>query len=107
MRGRRRAAPVAGRADTGRPSRLMGVHQEEFRRRARWMLLLRMLLGGVIITVLTGGAVATAGLMELKGITSDLQQTPAAELRPDTVTKAASGKPQTILLVGSDRRYGA
>jgi polyisoprenyl-teichoic acid--peptidoglycan teichoic acid transferase len=85
----------------------MGVHEEEFRRRGRWLLLLRMLLGGVIITVLTGGAVATAGLMELNGITHDLQATPAAKLRPDTVTEAQSGKPQTILLVGSDHRYGA
>jgi LCP family protein required for cell wall assembly len=79
---------------------------EDFRRRTRWLLVLRMLLGGVIVTVLTGGAVATAGLLEVKGITNELKHGHTAKLSTGTVTEAKPGKPQTLLLVGSDRRYG-
>jgi LCP family protein required for cell wall assembly len=80
---------------------------EEFRHRTRWLLPLRMLLGGLIITVLTGGAVATAGLLQVKSIARDLHSFGhRAKLEPDTVTQAAPGKAQTLLLVGSDHRFG-
>jgi LCP family protein required for cell wall assembly len=66
-----------------------------------------MLLGGLLITVVTGGAVATAGLLELKRFTNEFKTySHEARLTPGTVTAPASGKPQTILLVGSDRRFG-
>jgi LCP family protein required for cell wall assembly len=65
-----------------------------------------MLLGGLLITVLTGGAVATAGLLQLKGIEKDFADYGhTARLAPGTVTKPPPGKPQTILLVGSDHRF--
>jgi LCP family protein required for cell wall assembly len=74
--------------------------------RARW-LVFRMLLGGLIVTVLSGGAVAVAGLLQVKSIANEFEDHGrVARLRPGTITKAESGKPQTILLVGSDRRYG-
>lgn len=79
---------------------------EDFRRRTRWLLVLRMLLGGMIVTVLTGGAVATAGLLQVKGIANELKHGHVAKLSTGTVTEAKPGKPQTLLLVGSDRRYG-
>ncbi len=66
-----------------------------------------MLLAGLLITVCTGGAVATAGLLELKGFTDEFRDlSHEAPLQKGTVTEAAPGKPQTILLVGSDHRFG-
>jgi polyisoprenyl-teichoic acid--peptidoglycan teichoic acid transferase len=74
--------------------------------RARW-LLLRMLLGALIVTILSGGAVAAAGLLQFQRIADDFEEVGTeAPMRPGTITKAESGKPQTILLVGSDKRYG-
>ena len=41
--------------------------------RRHWVLPLRMLLAGLLITALTGGAVATAGLMQLKELETEIQ----------------------------------
>jgi polyisoprenyl-teichoic acid--peptidoglycan teichoic acid transferase len=79
-----------------------------FQRRPHWLLPLRMLLGGLLISVLTGGAVATAGLLQLKDIQDDLHQFGhTVQFQKGTVTPTEPGKPQTLLLVGSDRRFGA
>jgi polyisoprenyl-teichoic acid--peptidoglycan teichoic acid transferase len=79
---------------------------EDLPGRTRW-LLFRMLLGGLIVTVLSGGAVAAAGLLQVRSIAKEFEDHgTVAPLRPGTITKAESGKPQTILLVGSDKRYG-
>jgi polyisoprenyl-teichoic acid--peptidoglycan teichoic acid transferase len=73
--------------------------------RARW-LLLRMLLGGLIVMLISGGAVATAGLLQVKSVANVFKdEGSVAPLRPGTIDRAESGKPQTILLVGSDRRF--
>jgi LCP family protein required for cell wall assembly len=65
-----------------------------------------MLLAGLLISVVTGGAVATAGLMQLNELTNEFKSlSHEAPLRQGTVEQAAPGKPQTILLVGSDHRY--
>jgi polyisoprenyl-teichoic acid--peptidoglycan teichoic acid transferase len=65
-----------------------------------------MLLAGLLITVLTGGAVAAAGLIELNEIENEIQdlgtEVPFGE---GVIAKPPPGKPQTILLVGSDHRY--
>jgi LCP family protein required for cell wall assembly len=66
-----------------------------------------MLLGGLIVFLLTGGAVATAGLLQVNGLAREFEDSGhKAEFKPDTITKPEPGKPQTILLVGSDHRYG-
>jgi LCP family protein required for cell wall assembly len=66
-----------------------------------------MLLAGLLISVLTGGAVATAGLLQLEGFAKEFRDNSTeAPLSVGTVTKAEAGKPQTILLVGSDHRFG-
>ena len=66
-----------------------------------------MLLGGLLITVLTGGAVATAGLLQLKELQTEIQTFGhEAPFKKGTVTPTEPGKPQTMLLVGSDRRFG-
>jgi LCP family protein required for cell wall assembly len=80
--------------------------EDEPRRHRPWVLPLRMLLAGLLISVLTGGAVATAGLLEIKGFTDEFRDlSHEAPLQKGTVTEAAPGKPQTILLVGSDHRF--
>jgi LCP family protein required for cell wall assembly len=80
----------------------------EPRRFRHWLLPLRMLLCGLLISVLTGGAVATAGLLQLKDIQDELHEFGhTVEFQKGTVTPTEPGKPQTLLLVGSDRRYGA
>jgi polyisoprenyl-teichoic acid--peptidoglycan teichoic acid transferase len=80
--------------------------EPEPRRHRPWVLPLRMLLTGLLITVLTGGAVATAGLLQLKDLENDLQDNGhTVEFPAGTITKPPPGKPQTILLVGSDHRY--
>ena len=79
----------------------------ELPKRTRWQLL-KMLLGGLIVMVLTGGAVATAGLLQVRSLASDFDRYGhRAELGSGTVTRAEPGKPQTLLLVGSDRRFDA
>ena len=66
-----------------------------------------MLLGGLIVFVLAGGAVATAGLLQVKGLASEFEgHGHKAVFKPDTITKPEAGKPQTLLLVGSDHRFG-
>jgi LCP family protein required for cell wall assembly len=72
----------------------------------RWWLVVRMLLGGVIVTVLTGGAVATAGLLKVHSLVAEIPSGQVQHFRPETLMPAPSGKPQTLLLVGSDHRYG-
>jgi LCP family protein required for cell wall assembly len=67
----------------------------------------RFALAGLLIALLTGGAVATAGLLKVKDIADTLAHYGhKAHLRPDTITRAEAGDPQTLLLVGSDHRYG-
>ena len=66
-----------------------------------------MLLGAFIITVLSGGAVTATGLLQVESLADEFDRHGSeAPLRPGTITRAESGKPQTILLVGSDRRHG-
>jgi polyisoprenyl-teichoic acid--peptidoglycan teichoic acid transferase len=77
----------------------------EFRRGAGRVL--PLLAGGLIIMLLSGGAVATAGLLQVKDLGDQLHKYGhRAQLKPGTLTRADAGKPQTILLVGSDHRYG-
>jgi LCP family protein required for cell wall assembly len=67
-------------------------------------MLLRALLAGVVIAVATAGASATAGLLELEELIQPVPgggpAIPQVGLEP-----TRSGEPQTILLMGSDRRW--
>jgi LCP family protein required for cell wall assembly len=62
----------------------------------------RFLLAGAVVIVLSGVTTATAGLLEVKDIASELGQQPRLEV-PE-ITAAQAGEPQTILLLGSDIR---
>jgi LCP family protein required for cell wall assembly len=65
-------------------------------------MLLRSLLAGALIVLLTAGATATAGLLEI----DDLRPKPPEGgylASPEPPPKP--GRPQTLLLIGSDHRY--
>ncbi|MCW3003493.1 MAG: LytR family transcriptional regulator [Conexibacter sp.] len=66
--------------------------------------LLRAAGGLTLIVVLAAAATATAGLLQLK---TELQTPPGAPppVVSKEITEAKPGKPQTILVLGSDRRW--
>lgn len=65
----------------------------------------RFALGSFIIVVLTAASVATAALLELD---SDLDpfRAGALDIGEDVLPDVEPGKPRTILVLGSDRRFG-
>ena len=71
-------------------------------------LVLRALLGGLLILCLTSAAVASAVLLQVDKIGDEgFRRVPAANFEPGIIDAAKPGEPQTLLVVGSDRRYGA
>jgi LCP family protein required for cell wall assembly len=76
--------------------------------RASAPLLRRLAVAGVLIVFLTTGAVATAALLRIKTFAYDVVP-PSSRVHIDegVIAPAKPGKPQTILLVGSDKRFGA
>ena len=70
-------------------------------------VLWRLALGGVIIVLATAGAVAAAVLLQVKDVVDTLKtEGHVAPVSPGTLAPAKPGKPQTLLLVGSDHRFG-
>jgi LCP family protein required for cell wall assembly len=75
--------------------------------RASRGMFLRFAMGAVIIVACTAGAVSAGILLQVKDLVTIIKVNGhTAKLAPDTVTPAEAGKPQTLLLVGSDHRYG-
>jgi len=75
--------------------------------RLGWGMLKRFLLGGVAIVLLSAAAVSSALLLELKddaSIFERITQPLPSDVR-DVLPDVDPGKPQTLLLLGSDRRY--
>ena len=69
-------------------------------------LLLRGLLGGLVIIALAAGASATAGLLQVSDLVQSLCPHKSCQhISDEGITAAEAGKPQTILVLGSDRRY--
>jgi polyisoprenyl-teichoic acid--peptidoglycan teichoic acid transferase len=67
-------------------------------------LLKRGLLGALVLMVLSGAATATAVLLEVADLSDEFNKgAPAIAGAP--VTAADAGRPQTFLIVGSDRRF--
>ncbi|MGI8593862.1 MAG: LCP family protein [Solirubrobacteraceae bacterium] len=65
----------------------------------------RFLGGGAIIVVLAAASAATTGFMEVRDIASALSLGGKPIIfDPNDVTEADAGEPQTILLLGSDKR---
>jgi polyisoprenyl-teichoic acid--peptidoglycan teichoic acid transferase len=65
--------------------------------------LLRAVGGLTLIVVLAAATTATAGLLALDEVAQKIAQAP--EIKKAPVDKAPPGKPQTILVLGSDRRW--
>jgi LCP family protein required for cell wall assembly len=60
----------------------------------------------VLIALLTAGATATASLLKIKDeIVPPKSAPPPVKVHEGTLTDAKPGKPQTILILGSDRRW--
>jgi polyisoprenyl-teichoic acid--peptidoglycan teichoic acid transferase len=66
----------------------------------------RFLAAALLVVVLTAGTTATAGLLEVQTFVDDLRQGGTIHGVAGVISRADVGDPQTILLIGSDRRYG-
>jgi LCP family protein required for cell wall assembly len=68
----------------------------------------RFAIAGVIITLLTAGAVASAGLLEVDELVNVIRNESVGHTIPGlkgALDDVPAGKPQTILVLGSDRRF--
>jgi polyisoprenyl-teichoic acid--peptidoglycan teichoic acid transferase len=70
-------------------------------RKAVWW---RYLLGCVIVVLLSAGAISAAALLEVKRVSTALSQSPRIEAAK-FLTPDQAGAAQTIMVIGSDRRY--
>jgi LCP family protein required for cell wall assembly len=73
------------------------------RMRRRWRLLMRMFVGCLIVIAAVAATIATGTLLEVKAFTDALKENPQLKLG-DELAKADPGGPQTLLLIGSDKR---
>jgi LCP family protein required for cell wall assembly len=71
--------------------------------RPRRRLWARMLIGCLLVIAATAVTVATGSLLEVKAFTDALKQSPQLKLGNELATANAGG-PQTLLLIGSDKR---
>jgi LCP family protein required for cell wall assembly len=81
-----------------------GPGSEFPRRGGLWV---RFVLAGLAIVVLSAGVTATVGLNTVQGFVDDLKQGGTIKGTANVITRAQAGDPQTLLLIGSDHRYGA
>ena len=68
---------------------------------------LKAALAALIVISLTATATATAGLLEVQRFVDDLNTGQKLDLAPGVISTAEVGRPQTILLLGSDHRFTA
>jgi LCP family protein required for cell wall assembly len=64
----------------------------------------RLLLGGIGVILLSGGAAAFVALGEVGKLVEALNQNRAVKLSPKILAPTSAGSPETLLLVGDDRR---
>jgi polyisoprenyl-teichoic acid--peptidoglycan teichoic acid transferase len=72
-------------------------------RRPKLRLVIRMLIGCLVVVAAVAATVATGALLEVKTFTDALKQNPQLKLGHE-LAKADAGGPQTLLLIGSDKR---
>ncbi|MDQ6810399.1 MAG: LCP family protein, partial [Actinomycetota bacterium] len=72
-------------------------------RRHFWMAK-RVLLGGLGVALLSGGATAVLALNEVDKVVEALGQSRVVKLAPKLLAPTSRGTPETLLLVGDDRR---
>ena len=68
---------------------------------------IRTALASVAVVALVTGATATAGLLEVQTFVDDISSGAKLDLAPGVISTVDVGRPQTILLLGSDRRFKA
>ena len=64
----------------------------------------RILLGAFLIVIAAAGATSVAAFHEVKRVVNAFNESPALVLGQSDLSTAAPGKPQTIMLIGSDVR---
>lgn len=69
-------------------------------------LLRRALLAGVLIVLATAGAVSAAGVLQVDEIKDEFLGDGRQQIDIPEITRAEAGGPRTLLLLGSDQRYG-
>src|SRR5881227_2540771 len=79
------------------------VESPRIKPRSKLRLLGRMAIGCLIVVAATAGTVATGALLEVKTFTDALKLSPRLQLG-DELVRADPGGPQTLLLIGSDKR---
>jgi LCP family protein required for cell wall assembly len=65
----------------------------------------RFALAGVLIVLMAAATTATAALLQIQDVVDILRAQPGLALRKGTITAAQAGKPQTLLILGSDKRF--
>jgi LCP family protein required for cell wall assembly len=68
-------------------------------------LLWRALLAGVLICLMTAGAVSAAVLLQVDDIIQEFEKQGRAAINIPEIDRADAGKAQTLMILGSDRRY--
>jgi len=64
----------------------------------------RLLIGGLLIVFAAAGATAVAAFHEVDKVVDALKENPELKLGENTLATTDPGEPQTILILGSDRR---
>jgi polyisoprenyl-teichoic acid--peptidoglycan teichoic acid transferase len=84
----------------------VSVYEPEQPPRLAWSMWKRFLVATSVIVVLTAAATATAALLQVKNVV-DIYNTNSKPIPgiSSALDDVAPGKPQTILVLGSDRRY--
>ena len=77
----------------------------DFPPRGGFSLLKRALLGGMLITLLSAAAVASAAFLELEKITKEIEDSGRPAIDLPEITPIEAGEPRTIMVLGSDLRY--
>jgi LCP family protein required for cell wall assembly len=69
-------------------------------------LLKRAALAGVLISLLTAGAVSGAVLLQVDDVINIIEREGRAPIEIPEIDRADAGSPRTIMILGSDARYG-
>ncbi len=72
--------------------------------RRPWWMARRVLLGGLGVMLFSAAGTAFVALGEVSKVVEALNQNRAIKLAPQTLASTSAGAPETLLLVGDDRR---
>ncbi|HTE62201.1 MAG TPA: LCP family protein, partial [Solirubrobacteraceae bacterium] len=88
------------------PTSSAGTSDPEAPPRVGRGLIWRGLLAGVLICLATAGAVGATGLLQVEEILDTLRAQGRAAIEVPEIDRADAGKAQTLMILGSDRRFG-